>query len=103
MRRQKGTGKVPWQVEHSPTAITRHQIIRLRPNIRNQEQAQKGGLLTTIYIREVRPALQEPEVMENGADFSVTGFTAHSLWTALHAVSMELLLLSSQKIGRAHV
>lgn len=54
------------------------------------------GLLTTIYLREVRPALQEPEIMENGTDFSATDFTAHSLWTALHAVSMELLLLWGQ-------
>lgn len=77
-------------------AVKGNQIVHLFSSIRSQDQEPQGSLLAITDVSEVKTCFQEPEVMENGAGFPAPGFTTHSLWTALHAVSMELLLLWGQ-------
>lgn len=79
----------------NPTAVEGQQTFHSFPSIGSQKQLHRR-LLTTVYIKEATPALEEPEVRGNGTGFLATGFIAHLLWTALHAVSMELLLLWGQ-------
>lgn len=71
-------------------AIKGHQIVDLLSSIRNQEQAPTGGLLATTDIGEAKTLWKMKQISQPVASRPI------HFQTALHAVSMELLLLLGQ-------